>query len=127
MAAGSAQRGFGARRQLGESRLVVDRQFGEDFAVHFNARQAEPANQAAVVQPVGARRGVDAHHPQLAELALALAAVAVGVLQRARDRLLRRAEGAAARAAVAARGFEDFFVARPRYGALSDSRHDGYR
>ena len=87
-----ARASFAAASQGGEALLVVHRDVGEDLAIDLDLGEREPVHQAAVRQPVRARRGVDARDPQRAELALAHAAVAERVLPRLDDGLLRGAE-----------------------------------
>src|SRR5256712_1555830 len=75
----------------GEGLGVVERERGQDLAIDLDPGDFEPGNQLAVGEPVRARRGVDAHDPQRAEVALALLAVAVGVGEAALDGLARLA------------------------------------
>ena len=53
---------------------------GQDLAVELDLGELQPVHELVVRQAVLARAGVDADDPQTAELALAHAAVAVGVL-----------------------------------------------
>src|SRR5262245_4287629 len=70
-------------RQLDELRKrvrVVDRDGGEHLAIKLAHRELQAADELAVAQAAGAAGGVDANDPQLAELPLAVAAVAEGEL-----------------------------------------------
>src|SRR6185503_2152962 len=91
---------------LGERRLVGDRQIGEHLAVDVDVRPLEPGHEHAVGHSELAYRRVDPRDPQGAEHALFLPAVAVGVLPRLHLRLL-----------------EDLLVARSRDYPTLDSRH----
>src|SRR3989442_3563932 len=73
----------------GEGLGVVERERGQDLAIDLDPGGFEPAHQLAVGEPVRARRGVDAHDPQRAQVALALLAVAVGAGEAALDGLAR--------------------------------------
>ena len=65
-----------------KARGVVVGDGGQHLAVHLDAGLLQPGDEARVGQAVLAHRGVDALDPQAAELALLVAPVAVGVLQR---------------------------------------------
>src|SRR4030095_13108235 len=56
--------GFGEGSEIRESLRVGERQVGEDLAIHLDTRPLEPVDQAAVGEPVRARRRVDARDPQ---------------------------------------------------------------
>jgi large subunit ribosomal protein L20 len=74
--------------QAGERGLVVHGQVGQDLAVDLDACQLQTLDQAVVGHPVSAGRRVDTRDPQLAEVALAVLAVAVGILHRVQHLLL---------------------------------------
>ena len=74
-----------------------------------------------------ARRGVDAHDPQRAEVAFALTPVPVGVLTGLGDGLARYPVGAAARALVALGLLEDLLVPCMRGDATFDPGHIEFR
>src|SRR5207244_7701805 len=61
---------------------------GQDAAVQLDPGQLEPVHERPVAHPVLPRCGVDAGDPQAAEVALAVAAVAVRVGVRLDQRLL---------------------------------------
>ena len=63
--------------QLGERGSVVNREVGEDLAIHLDSGLRQTRDQAAVCQAVGPGCRVDARDPQRAELAPTLAAVTV--------------------------------------------------
>lgn len=67
---------------------VVHGQVGKNLAVHFDAGLLQAEHEFAVGQAVQTRSGVDADDPQLAEVALPLATVAVRVQQGFVDLLL---------------------------------------
>src|SRR6266511_3578479 len=72
----------------GERRLVGHREVSEDLAVHLHAGQLQALDEPVVRHPVGAGGRVDPGDPQLAEVALAVAPVPVGVLHRVQHLLL---------------------------------------
>src|SRR3954453_14212043 len=83
--------GEGGLRDLDErdeGRHVVDGQVGQDLAVDLDAGETEALDEPVVGQAVRPRAGVDPLDPELAELALLLAAVVVAVDQRVGDLLL---------------------------------------
>src|SRR5689334_19016700 len=84
----SGQRSLGLRDDLAKRRALGDRHVGEHLAIERDAGGLETPNQLRVGEAVLARRGVDAHHPQAAEVALLVLAPDVGVLRRGIDRLL---------------------------------------
>ena len=73
------QRGPGDLDQRGERRRVGDRDVGEVLAVHLDTGGLEALDQPVVGDVVGTRGRIDPRDPQLAELALAGAAVTVRV------------------------------------------------
>src|SRR5690606_22186230 len=86
---------------------LVDREIGEDPAIHLDPGKTETLDEPVVRDAVLARRGVDPLDPQAAEVALAGAAVAVCVDERVGDLLLRLAVQARTLPAVAGRALED--------------------
>src|SRR4051794_8789736 len=86
--------GSGRRRPTGgvggsgERLGVADGDVREDLAVEFDAGELEAVHELAVAHAVLARGGVDARDPEAAEVALAVAAVAVRVGVRLHDRFL---------------------------------------
>src|SRR5690606_16892383 len=90
-----------------ERRRVVDREVGEHTAVDRDLGGLEALDEAVVGKALGAGRGVDALDPQLAEVALARLAVAVGVHHRVGDLLLGLAVQARTLPAVARGLLED--------------------
>src|SRR5690606_25657617 len=96
-----------------EGRLVVDRQLGKHLAVDADLGLVQPVHEHAVGQPVLPRGGVDPGDPERAEHALAVAAIAVGILPRLHHRFLGDAVDVAAAAAVALRLVQHLLVAGP--------------
>src|SRR5882672_11826762 len=86
-----AESGLCLLRDRAERRSVVHRDVREHLAVDFDAGLVQAVDDAAVGEPVQARRGVDARDPQCAELTLVLPPVAVRVLACLDDGLLGRA------------------------------------
>src|SRR3989454_6961964 len=107
----------------GEGLGVVERERGQDLAIDLDPGGFEPGDQLAVGEPVRARRGVDAHDPQRAEVALALLAVPVGVREAALDRLARLAVRLAPSADVPFRLLHGLLVAAPRLRAALCAGH----
>ena len=101
------QCGLGDLGQSGERSRVADRDLGEVLAVHLDTCGLEALDQPVVGDAVGAGRRVDPRDPQLAELTLAGAPVAVGVGQRMQLLLFGLAVEPGPLAAVALRGLED--------------------
>src|SRR5262245_7322165 len=109
--------------ELRERGLVEDRDVGQHLAVHRDRRLLQPVHEPAVGDPVLAGGGIDARDPQRAEFALAVTAVAVGVLARAHDRLVGDAEYVLAAAAVALGAAQDLLVGGARYDAAFYAWH----
>src|ERR1700674_1475100 len=105
---------FGLFDDAAEGRLVEHREIGEDLAVHVDPRFLQSRDELAVRHARFAGSGIDARDPERAKLALAVAAVAVGVLPRAHHRLLGDLEYVLAPAAVTLGLVEDLLVARAR-------------
>src|SRR3954469_8345483 len=61
---------------------LVDRQIGQDLAVHNDPGAGEPGDKSAVGQAMLAHGGADALDPEGAEVTLALFAADIVVLQR---------------------------------------------
>src|SRR5512146_2984244 len=100
-------RGPGRLRQCLESRRVVDREVRQRLPVDFDPGFFQPEHELAVGEPVLPGGGVDPHDPEGADLPLLVPPVAVGVLERARDRFLRRPQQLAAAPAEALGGLQD--------------------
>ncbi len=83
----------------------------------------EPGHEGRIAHAELAHRGVDARDPQRAEGALAVAAVAVGVLPRLHHRLLGDAVNVLATAAITLGLGENLLVARARRYTTFYSRH----
>src|SRR5579883_24056 len=115
--------GFRLLRDRAERLEVVHGEIREHLAVDGDAGLLQAVHQPAVGQAELARRGVDAHDPQRAELALLLLAADVGVLHRLDDRLLGDAEHLASGVVVALRAAEDLLVPTARDDTTFDSCH----
>src|SRR5690606_2099609 len=84
--------------QLAKSGAIMRRQVCQHLAIHLNVRPLQPVDKAAVVQAGLTCGRVDADNPQAAEIALAVAPVAVRIEQGFEHCLVRPAEEATARA-----------------------------
>src|SRR5690606_30953558 len=84
---------FGLGDERGEGRRLGDREIGQHLAVDCHLSLAEAVDKSSVGQAVVADGGVDALDPQGAEVALLVAAVAIGVLAGLLDGLLGDADG----------------------------------
>src|SRR5699024_4422638 len=101
------QSGLGSLAESGEGSEVADGQLGEDLAVDIDLSQAQAVDETVVGDVVHASGSVDALDPQLAELRLASATVAVGVGHGVQPLLLGLTVKAGALAAVALGGLQD--------------------
>src|SRR4051812_29649489 len=95
-------RSAGGLDQRGEGSRLVHRELGEHAAVELDAGQLQALHEPVVGHVVLAGRGVDPGDPQLAEVALADLAVAVGVGGRVEHLLLGLAVEPRALTAVSA-------------------------
>src|ERR671923_581835 len=85
---GSGRRLSGGIGKSAEGLGVADGDVGQDLAVEVDAGELEAVDERAVAHAVLPRGGVDADDPQAAEVALAIAPVAIGVGVGLHDRLL---------------------------------------
>src|SRR5579871_5937456 len=122
--AGSVERGAGLIDERLEGRRFPHREIGEHLAIDRDPGLAEAVDKSAVGEALLARRRVDALDPQRAEGALAVLAVAIGVLVRLLDRLLGDADRILAPAVIALGGFQDLLVLGMRGDAAFDASHD---
>src|SRR5438067_7268932 len=106
-----------------ESRLVANGEVREHLAVDVDVGALQARHERAVAHAELAHRGVDAGDPERPELALLLPAVAIRVLPRLHQRLLRDPVDVLAAAAEALGLLEDLLVARARRYATLDSWH----
>src|SRR5262249_16001106 len=90
-----------------ERHVVTHGEVGQDLAVDGDLGGLQTGDEPGVRDVVLAARRVDAHDPELAELALARASVAVRVVPAVHDLLVRLADAAAPRTAVALGPLED--------------------
>ena len=112
-----------ARREIGERLRIRRGEIGQVLAVDLDAGLVEAVDQLAVRDLVLPRGRVDARDPQAAEFALALLAVAVGVLPGALDGLARAAHELATRAPVALGLVENLLVPASLRDAALDTGH----
>src|SRR5579862_7801244 len=124
----SARRADCARRrgdELLKGLRICNGDVGENLAVDLDTGLAEALDEAAVGEAVGAAPSTDAGDPETAELALFVAAVAVGVVAALRKLLIGSFEEAALAAEIAAGGFQNLVVAllykRPAFNARHGS------
>jgi len=87
-----------------EGLRLPDGEIGKHLAIHLNTRKREAVDKSPIGQAMFAHTGIDALNPQGAELALALAPVAIGVQHRAFDRLHGGAEHIFAPAVITGSG-----------------------
>src|SRR6185437_2802552 len=118
-----AECGLRLLRDRGKRRSVMDRDVRQNLAVDLHTRLAQTVDDPSVGQAVETRCRVDARNPERAELALLLAPVAVGILPRLDDGLLRRAIDLAPGVVIALRLAENFLVTAPGRHATLDSCH----
>jgi hypothetical protein len=102
------------RARAAKARFVENGQICQYLAVDLDLRFAEPVHESAVLHPEFPGRRVDTGYPETAELAFALATVAVSVLPGLHDRLLGDTVYVVAAAAVTFGQGENFLVARVR-------------
>ena len=62
-----------------ESFRVADGEFGENFAVKFDALSLHTIDEPAVAETVFASGIVDARNPKCAQVAFAITAIAIGI------------------------------------------------
>src|SRR6185437_2083507 len=110
----------------GERGLLEHREVGENLAVHLDAGLLQARDELAVREARLTATRVDARDPESAELALLVAAVAVGVLPRAHHRFLGDAVYVLAAAAVTLGLLDDLLVARARRDSTFYAGHGGY-
>jgi hypothetical protein len=83
----------------------------------------QAVDQAAIRQAVEPRAGVDARDPETAQVAAAVAAVAVGIPQRMQHRLVGALEQAVVSTALALAVLEHFFVTQMGAGSALYTSH----
>src|SRR5205085_9915064 len=98
---GSFERLARGADERAEGGRVAHREVGEDLAVDLDLGGLQTGDEARVGDVVLTARGVDAHDPEPAELALAGPAVAVRVVAGVHDLFVGLADAPAARPAVA--------------------------
>src|SRR5450756_2688120 len=105
---------------------VAHGELGEDLAVELDLSQLQTVHELVVREAVLAGPCVDADDPQLAELTLAHATVAVGVLAAALHLLLGAFVAGVLGGAVALRLLEHLAALLARVDATFDTRHGPY-
>src|SRR5690606_13082745 len=120
---GSLELGLGLFADGDEGCRFVHGQLGEDLAIDLDAGLQQAMDQDAVGQALLAGRGIDARDPQCAEVALLLAAIAVGILPGLDDRLVGRAEYLAAGVVITLGLGQDLLVSASGDDAAFDSCH----
>src|SRR5579885_1463243 len=123
--AGSVRkRGAGRIDDRLERCRLAHREIGEHLAVDCDPGLAEAVDKSAIGEAVLAHGGVDALDPEGAERALAVLAVAIGVLVRLFDRLLGDTDRVLAAAVVTLGGLQNLFVLGVGRYAAFDACHD---
>ena len=102
---------------------LVDGKVGEDFAIKVDTFFLHAGDELRIGKTELAGSIVDAGNPEGTEIALFVAAVAVGVLASAHDRLLGDTEHITAAATVTLGGGNDFLVTCAGGNAAFDARH----
>ena len=85
---------LGSQTVMATIRLVADGQVGQNLTVEGDPGSLQAEYQPAVGETMQAGGGIDARDPQLAQVALARAAVAVSVPHALHQRFVRAAEQA---------------------------------
>src|SRR5712692_4238025 len=118
-----AERELSRLRELRKRSGILHGEVGQNFAVDFHAARLQAVHELAVGKAAQTRRGADALNPQLAELPLAVAAVAIGEPFGAPHGFLGGLEEFALGKEKPFRAPEVFFPARAAFGAALDSGH----
>ena len=106
-----------------EGGLVVNRQLRELFTIHFDPRGFDATDETAVVDAVITANRVDTDDPELAELGLLFAAIAVRVDFGAIDSVFCVTEKTGFISEIAFGFFQNFFATCERRGTIGGSRH----
>src|SRR6202022_2924195 len=99
--------------QFAEGFRVTNRQVREHLAIDVDTGQLEAMHELVVGHALAAGGCVDPGDPQLAHVALACPPIAIGVLERMEDRLVRRPEEGPVGPPEALGEAEDLLVAPP--------------
>src|SRR5580704_16695186 len=118
-----SERGLGLADDRLERRRLGDGEVREHLAVDHDAGLAQAGDEAAVVEPERAYRGIEALNPQRAKRALLPLAVAEGILARLLHRLLGDADRVLAPAAITLGGLEHLLVLGMGCDAALDACH----
>src|SRR5690554_5642318 len=119
------QGSLGLLHDSGKTGFVVNSHIGQNLAVEIDRGFFETSDEGAVAQALLTRGRIDAGNPQRAEGALSVAAVAIGELTGAHDRLLGNAKYVAAATTIAFGCGQNFFVTGTCGDTAFDSRHFG--
>src|SRR5713226_8961807 len=114
---------LGRRRELRKRSGILHGEVGQNFAVEFDAARLQTVHELAVGKAAQTRRGADALNPQLAELPLAVAAVAIGEPFGAPHGFLGGLKEFALGEEEPLGAPEVFLPARAAFGAALDSGH----
>jgi len=87
---------FDAFANSSEGFWIADGEFGENFAVKFDTFGLHAVDQLAVADTVLAGSVINASDPEGAQIAFAIAAIAVGITKGFDNTLLRQAEATGA-------------------------------
>src|SRR5579872_1780867 len=115
--------GFHLLNDRSKSSLVEHSHVGQHLAVEFDRSLFQAVDEHAVRHVVLAHRRVDTRDPQRAERTLLVAAIALGILPGAHDRLLGDAIDVIATAAVTLGQLDDLLVTGPCGNPTFYSRH----
>ena len=102
---------------------LIHSEFGQHFAVNSSAVVLEAGHELGIGEAFGASGVVDAGNPERAQVAFAVAAIAVGIAQGFDDALFGEAEAAGAVMLHAFGSVQNFLVFGPSGHATFDS-HD---
>src|SRR5207247_107751 len=102
---------LGDGNQFAEGSGVANRQIGQHLSIDVDAGQLETMHELVVGHPLAAGCGVDPGDPELAHVALAGPPVAVGVLERVQQGLVRGPEQGPVRHPEALGQIQDLLVA----------------
>src|SRR5579884_1615096 len=114
---------FDVADDLIEDGRLSHRQVGEHLPIQSDVLLLKKVHELAVGQAMLPCRGVDARDPERPHIALAIAAVAIGIGQGVGDRLVRRAERAMAHPAMSGGQLEDLLVTAAGLRPALHARH----
>jgi hypothetical protein len=109
----------------GKCRFIPNSEIGQHFPVEPNVSVMQTRDETAVGHPMLTHGSVDPGNPETTEHALAVAAIAIGVLACAHDSLLGDPEYVLATTTIAFGQRDDFLVTGTGGHATFDSGHYG--